>query len=422
MSSLNQTPTGERTRIAFFGMRNAGKSSLVNKFTNQTISIVSDVKGTTTDPVYKAMELLPLGPVQIIDTPGLDDEGELGAKRVMRAMDVLNVADMVIIVVDGVHLTKEIKDLRDVIIDRKLPYIIAFNKADKYNETKDLKETNFEEIKEQVKTTLDKPDALKEGFHINVSAKTGLNIDLLRDVAAAIAGHHKEEKVIVSDLLKPGDTVVLVVPIDKSAPKGRLILPQQQVIRDLLDNNITAMVTTDEMLADTMTRLVNPPNLVITDSQIFGFVNKTIDPSVPLTSFSILMARYKGDLPLLIKGASAIKDVKEGDKLLISEGCTHHIQCEDIGTVKLPRWIKEFTECTPEFFFTQGKEFPGEFEDYKAVIHCGGCMLGEKEMKNRIKNASSHGVPVTNYGILIAYMNGILKRSVAIFPEIPPLD
>lgn len=418
MSSLNQTPTGERTRIAFFGMRNAGKSSLVNKFTNQTISIVSDVKGTTTDPVYKAMELLPLGPVQIIDTPGLDDEGELGAKRVMRAMDVLNVADMAIIVVDGVNLTKEIQDLRDIIIERKLPYIIAFNKADKYQETKDLKETNFDEIKDQVKASLDKPDSLKEGFHITVSAKTGLNINLLKDVCAAIAGNHKEEKVIVADLLKPGDTVVLVVPLDKAAPKGRLILPQQQVIRDLLDHNITAMVTTDDQLADTMEKLVNPPKLVITDSQIFGFVNKTIDPSVPLTSFSILMARYKGSLPLLIKGASAIKGVKEGDKLLISEGCTHHRQCEDIGTVKLPNWIKEFTGFTPEFFFTSGKDFPGEFTDYKAVIHCGGCMLGEKEMKSRIRNAAGAGVPVTNYGILIAYMNGILKRSVAIFPEI----
>lgn len=418
MSSLNQTPSGERTRIAFFGMRNAGKSSLVNKFTNQTISIVSDVKGTTTDPVYKAMELLPLGPVQIIDTPGLDDEGELGAKRVMRAMDVLNVADMAIIVVDGVNLTKEIQDLRDVIIDRKLPYIIAFNKADKYQETKELTETKFEDIKNEIQARLNKPDSLKEGFHINVSAKTGLNINLLREVCAAIASDHKEEKAIVADLLNPGDTVVLVVPLDKAAPKGRLILPQQQVIRDLLDHNITAMVTTDEQLAATMGKLVEPPQLVITDSQIFGFVNKTISPSVPLTSFSILMARYKGSLPLLIKGASAIKNVSEGDKLLISEGCTHHRQCEDIGTVKLPNWIKEFTGCTPEFYFTSGKEFPGEFTDYKAVIHCGGCMLGEKEMKNRIKNAAGAGVPVTNYGILIAYMNGILKRSVAIFPEI----
>ena len=399
MSGMNQTPAGERVHIAFFGRRNAGKSSLVNAFTGQEMAIVSDVKGTTTDPVSKAMELLPLGPVQIIDTPGIDDEGALGELRVRRTRQVLNKTDLAILVVDaGIGMTAVEEELVSLLKQKNVPWILAWNKSD----------------------LLEKIPA-GEGNTIWVSALTGLHIHELKELAAKTALKEEAKRPLVSDLLEPGEVAVLVVPIDKAAPKGRLILPQQQTIRDILEAGASALVCRDSELPQTLERLAQPPKIVITDSQVFGKVSKMVPREVPLTSFSILMARYKGDLPLAVAGAAAVDSLKDGDKVLIAEGCTHHRQCDDIGTVKIPNWIRKRTGVEPEFIFSSGNSFPEDLSQFKMVIHCGGCTLPEREMKYRLACANDQGIPVTNYGILIAYLNGILKRTVEPFEGLAEL-
>ena len=399
MSGMNQTPAGERVHIAFFGRRNAGKSSLVNAFTGQEMAIVSDVKGTTTDPVSKAMELLPLGPVQIIDTPGIDDEGALGELRVRRTRQVLNKTDLAILVVDAtLGMTAVEEELVGLLKQKNVPWILAWNKSD-------LLETI----------------PAGEGNTIWVSALTGLNIHELKELAAKTALREEPKRPLVADLLEPGQVAVLVVPIDKAAPKGRLILPQQQTIRDILEAGASALVCRDSELPQTLERLAQPPKIVITDSQVFGKVSKMVPREVPLTSFSILMARYKGDLPLAVAGAAAVDGLKDGDKVLIAEGCTHHRQCGDIGTEKIPNWIRKRTGVEPEFVFASGNSFPEDLCGFKMVIHCGGCTLPEREMKYRLACAADQGIPVTNYGILIAYLNGILKRTVEPFEGLAEL-
>ncbi len=396
MSNFNQTPSGERIHIAFFGLRNAGKSSLVNAFTGQELSIVSDVLGTTTDPVSKAMELLPLGPVQIIDTPGIDDEGALGELRVQKTRNILRKADLAIFVRDASLPEQPAEQaLLTLIQAKEIPYIIANNKADL-----------LEEI----------PPA--EGNTLWVSALQGLHIHELKELAAKLALAEKKERPLIRDLLSPQDTVVLVVPIDEAAPKGRLILPQQQTIRDILEAEASALVCKDTHLEATLRSLSAPPKLVVTDSQVFGKVSKMVPPSIPLTSFSILMARMKGDLPLAVAGAKALDTIRSGDKILIAEGCTHHRQCNDIGSVKIPNWIKDYTKAQPEFIFCSGQSFPENLKDFRLVVHCGGCMLNDKEMQYRLKQCKEEGIPVTNYGILIAYLNGILPRTLEPFPKI----
>ena len=397
--SLNATPSGERVHIAFFGRRNAGKSSLVNAFTGQSLAIVSDVKGTTTDPVSKAMELLPLGPVQIIDTPGIDDVGELGALRVEKTKQVLRKTDLAIVVLDATApMDQADQALLALIKARELPHILAFNKAD-------LLET----VPESQENT------------IYVSAKTGCHIHGLKELAASLAQAAAQERPLGRDLLDPGDTAVLVVPIDKSAPKGRLILPQQQVIRDVLEAGASALVCRDTELSQTLAALAAPPKIVITDSQVFGKVDKLVPPAVPLTSFSILMARYKGDLPLTVAGVAALKTLREGEKVLIAEGCTHHRQCEDIGTVKIPKWLEGYTGKKFQYAFTSGGEFPEDLSSYALVIHCGGCTLNPKEMAARQRLAREQQVPITNYGVLIAALHGILPRALAPFPDVAAL-
>ena len=397
--SLNATPSGERVHIAFFGRRNAGKSSLVNAFTGQSLAIVSDVKGTTTDPVSKAMELLPLGPVQIIDTPGIDDVGELGALRVEKTKQVLRKTDLAIVVLDATApMDQADQALLALIKARELPHILAFNKAD-------LLET----VPESQENT------------IYVSAKTGYHIHELKELAASLAQAAAQKRPLVRDLLDPGDTAVLVVPIDKSAPKGRLILPQQQVIRDVLEAGASALVCRDTELSQTLAALAAPPKIVITDSQVFGKVDKLVPPAVPLTSFSILMARYKGDLPLTVAGVAALKTLREGEKVLIAEGCTHHRQCEDIGTVKIPKWLEGYTGKKFQYAFTSGGEFPEDLSSYALVIHCGGCTLNPKEMAARQRLAKEQQVPITNYGVLIAALHGILPRALAPFPDVAAL-
>ncbi|MBQ2818393.1 MAG: [Clostridia bacterium] len=391
--SLNAVPSSDRLHIAFFGLRNAGKSSLVNAVTGQELSVVSAVKGTTTDPVRKSMELLPLGPVVIIDTPGIDDEGELGEKRVKKAKRVLAQTEIAVLVVDScLGLSKADSELIDMFISRKLPYIIAYNKCDLLSSEPELPENG-----------------------IYVSALSKKNIDAFKEKLGSFAGS-KPEKHIVSDLLSPDDLVLLVIPIDESAPKGRLILPQQQTMRDILDSHCTVMACQDVDIPKTLSMLKAPPRLVITDSQAFGRVSKLVPPSISLTSFSILFARYKGDLAELIKGAAALSELRDGDKVLISEGCTHHRQCNDIGTVKMPGWIENFSGAKPEFSFTSGGEFPDDLSPYKVIVHCGGCMLNEAEMQHRISRAQESGVPIVNYGIAIAHMHGILRRSLEPFP------
>ncbi len=395
---LNEQTSGERLHIGFFGMRNAGKSSVVNAVTGQALSLVSDVKGTTTDPVKKAMELLPLGPVVIIDTPGVDDEGDLGKMRVRRAMQTLNQTDMAVLVVDATRgLAAPDRELIASFEAKKIPYIIAYNKSDLL----------------QTETV---PAA---GEHeIYVSAAENVNIHELRERMGHLVRVQENSRRIVADLLDPGDFVVLVVPIDKAAPKGRLILPQQQTIRDILDAGAVAIVTRDTELPQTLEKLGQPPKMVITDSQAFGRVSRDVPRDVPLTSFSILMARYKGDLAEAVRGASKLDDLRDGDVVLISEGCTHHRQCEDIGTVKMPAWIKKHTGKDIAFEFTSGGEFPEDLSKYALVVHCGGCMLNEREMKSRIRHSLDCGTPITNYGIAIAHMHGILARSVEPFPDI----
>ena len=397
--SLNATPSGERVHIAFFGRRNAGKSSLVNAFTGQDLAIVSDVKGTTTDPVSKAMELLPLGPVQIIDTPGLDDEGELGTLRVQRTKLVLRKTDLAILVADAASPLGETEQaLLDLCRARNIPWILVRSKADL-----------LEAIPEAGADT------------IYVSAKTGYHIHELKELAARLALGTENRRPLVSDLLQPGDTAVLVVPIDKAAPKGRLILPQQQVIRDALEAGAAALVCRETELNAALQGLNAPPKLVVTDSQVFGKVAQIVPQSVPLTSFSILMARYKGDLALTVAGAAAVRNLKDGDRVLIAEGCTHHRQCEDIGTVKIPRWLAESTGRTLQYDFCSGVEFPEDLTPYALVVHCGGCTLNPKEMAARQRLAVDQAVPITNYGVLIAAVHGILPRTLQPFPAIAAL-
>ena len=387
--SLNDTPMANRIHIGIFGKRNAGKSSIINAMTGQSLAIVSDVAGTTTDPVLKTMELLPLGPVVIIDTPGLDDVGELGLMRVQKAYQILNKTDIALVVVDGtVGITAEDERIIERIKLKNIPYLIVKNKMDLCEK------------------------AEEEDNIIFVSATTGKNIHELKERIGRLAQKEDENRKIVSDILQQGDFIVLVVPIDSAAPKGRLILPQQQTIRDVLEAGAAAIVTRDHELADTLKNLGKKPRLVITDSQVFGTVSKIVPDDVELTSFSILMARYKGDLEANVKGARALEHLKDGDKVLISEGCTHHRQCEDIGTVKLPRWIQEYTEKKLEFCFTSGTEFPLDLSEYALIVHCGGCTLNEREMKYRLKCAEDQNIPMTNYGICIAYLNGILERSI----------
>ena len=397
--SLNATPSGERVHIAFFGRRNAGKSSLVNAFTGQDLAIVSDVKGTTTDPVSKAMELLPLGPVQIIDTPGLDDEGELGTLRVQRTKLVLRKTDLAILVADATAPLGETEQaLLDLCRARNIPWILVRSKADL-----------LEAIPEAGADT------------IYVSAKTGYHIHELKELAARLALGTENRRPLVSDLLQPGDTAVLVVPIDKAAPKGRLILPQQQVIRDALEAGAAVLVCRETELTAALQGLNAPPKLVVTDSQVFGKVAQIVPESVPLTSFSILMARCKGDLALTVAGAAAVRNLKDGDRVLIAEGCTHHRQCEDIGTVKIPRWLAESTGKTLQYDFCSGVEFPEDLTPYALVVHCGGCTLNPKEMAARQRLAVDQAVPITNYGVLIAAVHGILPRTLQPFPAIAAL-
>ena len=396
---LNDRPSGERVHISFFGLRNAGKSSVVNAVTGQALSLVSQVKGTTTDPVQKAMELLPIGPVVIIDTPGIDDVGGLGQLRVQRALQVLDKTDVAILVVDGtLGMQPDDRQLTEQFQTRNIPYLVVYNKAD----------------------LLDAPLACQPN-EIAVSAKTGQNIYELKERIGRLAGAQENTKHLVADLIDPGDVVVLVTPIDSAAPKGRLILPQQQVIRDILDAGGINVVVKESELTAALAALGKRPKLVITDSQAFQAVNRDTPEDILLTSFSILMARYKGTLSAAVKAVRVLDTVQDGDKILISEGCTHHRQCQDIGTVKLPGWIRSFTKAEPEFCFSSGTEFPADLLQYKLVVHCGGCMLNEREMQSRSERAAAQNVPMTNYGIAIAYMHGILKRSVAPLPDIAKL-
>lgn len=403
--SMNQTPASERVHIGFFGRRNAGKSSVMNAVTGQDLAVVSDVRGTTTDPVYKSMELLPLGPVVMMDTPGIDDEGELGALRVRKSYQVLNKTDVAVLVIDGgVGVTPEDKALLKRIREKKIPYVIAVNK----------KELAAPDALEKIVDELSSED----GEIIAVSAAAGEGIDELKEQIAAATDTEEPERYIVRDLLKPSDMAVLVVPIDKAAPKGRLILPQQQTIRDILEADAVSVVVKETELKNVLGQFQNKPKMVITDSQAFEKVAADTPEDILLTSFSILFARYKGDLAAVVKGVTALDTLEDGDAILISEGCTHHRQCDDIGTVKLPRWIREYTGKEIRIETTSGTEFPDDLTKYKMIVHCGGCMLNEREMKYRLKCAEDQGVPMTNYGITIAYMKGILKRSVEVFPEI----
>ena len=392
--SLNAVPSANRVHISFFGRRNTGKSSLLNAVTGQDMAVVSDVKGTTTDPVQKAMELLPIGPVLLIDTPGMDDDQEgLGILRVKKAEQVLHKTDVAVLVAEaGKELTSMERQLIELFEKRKLPYLLVYNKMDLLSEEK-RPETDHE---------------------IYVSAQKGIHIFELKEKLGSLAGEGQEHP-LVKDLVSPGDFVLLVIPIDKAAPKGRLILPQQQVIRELLDTGAVPLAVQDDRVEDVLGRLGEKPRLVITDSQVFGNVSRAVPAAIPLTSFSILFARYKGILDGALKGAYTLDDLKDQDKVLISEGCTHHRQCNDIGTVKMPRWIETHTGKKPEFVFTSGTGFPEDLTPYRLVVHCGGCMLNEREMQWRRNQAVSQGVPMTNYGIAIAHMNGILQRSLEIF-------
>lgn len=392
---LNSTPSGERIHIGFFGRRNAGKSSVVNAVTGQDLAVVSDTLGTTTDPVYKAMELLPLGPVMIIDTPGFDDEGSLGELRIKKTKQVLNKTDVAVLIVDAQQgISDTDRQLISMFEAKELPFIIAYNKSDLLDNIKSSKDNE-----------------------IYISAKDKVNIYDLKEKIGKLSAAQSNEKRLVGDLLSEGDFVVLVVPIDSSAPKGRLILPQQQAIRDILEAGAISIVTRDTELKHALENLGKKPKMVITDSQAFKQVAKVVPEDIKLTSFSILMARYKGLLNSAVRGAKAIDSLENGDKVLISEGCTHHRQCEDIGTVKLPNWLKKHTGKQLEFDFSSGTEFPEDLSKYKLVIHCGGCMINEREVRYRMKCAEDQNVPITNYGTVIAFMNGILKRSLSVFED-----
>lgn len=401
---LNSTPSANRVHIGFFGRRNAGKSSVVNAVTGQELAVVSEIKGTTTDPVTKAMELLPMGPVVIIDTAGIDDEGALGELRVQKTRQILNKTDVAVLVMDGtVNVEEAEKELISIFREKKIPYVLAINKDDLRQQEDRLPE-----------------DMLpgEAGNIIRISARTGFQIEELKEKIAHLAVAEETKRQIVGDLLNPMDFVVLVAPIDSAAPKGRLILPQQQTIRDILESGAVSIVVREHELKETLRQLGQKPAMVITDSQVFAQVSADTPEEVLLTSFSILFARYKGNLKTAVQGAAAIENLQDGDKVLISEGCTHHRQCDDIGSVKIPRWLAAYTKKQLNICLSSGTEFPEDLSEYKLVIHCGGCMLGEREMKYRLKCAADQRVPVTNYGIAIAYMQGILRRSVELFPEV----
>ena len=397
--SLNSQPSAERIHIGFFGLRNAGKSSVVNAVTGQKLSLVSEVLGTTTDPVQKAMEILPLGPVVVIDTPGVDDEGELGEMRVRRARQTLSKTDVAVLVVDALKgLRPADRELIGLFEARKIPYLIAWNKADLLGEVPAPGERE-----------------------LYVSAATGANIYELKEAIGRLVRQPEADKKLVGDLIAPNDLIVLVTPIDAAAPKGRMILPQQQMIRDVLDHNAMNVVVKETQLEAALAALSVKPKMVITDSQAFGPVSRIVPEDMLLTSFSILFARYKGELDEAVRGAAALDRLKDGDVVLISEGCTHHRQCGDIGTVKLPAWLKGYTKKELRFEFTSGGEFPDDPSPYALVMHCGGCMLNEREMKSRIARAREAGVPITNYGIAIAQAHGILRRALSPFPQLQAL-
>ena len=405
---MNQTPASERVHISFFGKRNAGKSSVINAVTGQDLAIVSSVMGTTTDPVYKTMELLPLGPVMVIDTPGIDDEGELGALRVRKSYQVLNKTDIAILVIDSTAgKGEEELELIHRFHKKGIPYLIVYNKIDLLS---------TEKIK-------DLAMSVRAG-EVLVSASDGMNIQELKEKIASLKPEDTHKYPLIQDLIEPLDLVILVVPIDKATPKGRLILPQQQTIRDILERGALSLVVRDTELKSTLDHFLAQgvcPKLVVTDSQAFARVSKAVPENITLTSFSILFSRYKGELETQLKGVTALSSIEDGDRILIAEGCTHHRQCGDIGTCKMPEWIRNYTGKKPVFEFTSGTEFPGDVSSYKMVVHCGGCMLNEREMKYRIACCQDQGVPITNYGILIAQVTGILKRSLGPFPEMQKL-
>lgn len=405
---MNQTPASERVHISFFGKRNAGKSSVINAVTGQDLAIVSSVMGTTTDPVYKSMELLPLGPVVVIDTPGIDDEGELGALRVRKSYQVLNKTDIAILVVDSTTGKGEEEfALLHKFHEKHIPYLIVYNKIDLLS---------VEEIKNLAMSV--------RAGEVLASAADGMNIQELKEKIATLKPEDTHQYPLIQDLIEPLDLVILVVPIDKAAPKGRLILPQQQTIRDILERGALSLVVRDTELKSTLDHFLAQgvcPKLVVTDSQAFARVSKDVPENITLTSFSILFARYKGELETQLKGVAALSSIEDGDHILIAEGCTHHRQCGDIGTCKMPEWIRNYTGKEPVFEFTSGTEFPDDVSSYKMVVHCGGCMLNEREMKYRIACCQDQGVPITNYGILIAQVTGILKRSLGPFPEMQEL-
>ena len=400
MSSLNATPAGERVHIGLFGRRNAGKSSLINALTGQKLAVVADVPGTTTDPVLKAMELLPLGPVLMMDTAGIDDTGELGRLRVQKSLQVLNKTDIAILVIDSATgITEEDRKMLQRIQDKELSCVVVFTKADVVNQS----------------VANDFPSSIPQ---ISVSSTTGKNIRELKELLAHLVPQKKAPFPICADLIKSQDTVLLVTPIDSAAPKGRLILPQQQTIRDIIDRGAAAVITQENNVRNALDNMKKPPAMVITDSQAFGKVNQAVPEEINLTSFSILMARHKGNLEQAVLGVAALKHLQDGDQVLISEGCTHHRQCGDIGTEKLPKWIQDFTGKQFRFSWTSGTEFPTDLSLYKLIIHCGGCMLNEREMQYRYRCASDQNIPMTNYGLCIAYTHGILKRSLSVFPDL----
>lgn len=405
---MNQTPASERVHVSFFGKRNAGKSSIINAVTGQDLAIVSSVMGTTTDPVYKTMELLPLGPVMVIDTPGIDDEGELGALRIRKSYQVLNKTDIAILVIDSTAgKGEEELELIHRFHKKGIPYLIVYNKIDLLS---------TEKIK-------DLAMSVRAG-EVLVSASDGMNIQELKEKIASLKPEDTHKYPLIQDLIDPLDLVILVVPIDKAAPKGRLILPQQQTIRDILERGALSLVVRDTELKSTLDHFLAQgvcPKLVVTDSQAFARVSKAVPENITLTSFSILFSRYKGELETQLKGIAALSSIEDGDRILIAEGCTHHRQCGDIGTCKIPEWIRNYTGKKPVFEFTSGTEFPDDVSSYKMVVHCGGCMLNEREMKYRIACCQDQGVPITNYGILIAQVTGILKRSLGPFPEMQKL-
>ena len=393
---LNDTPSGERVHIGFFGRRNAGKSSLVNAVTGQELAVVSQTRGTTTDPVSKAMELLPVGPVVIIDTPGFDDEGALGELRVRKTRQVLNRTDVAVLVADSTEGLKECdRELIALFRQKEIPYLIAWNKCDLLTEIPE-----------------------ESASEIYVSATERIHIEELKEKIARLGKTEENKLMLVGDLIHPGDLVVLVIPIDKAAPKGRLILPQQQVIRDILEAEAAAVCVKEYELRETLDKFREPPALVITDSQVFAKVSADVPPEIPLTPVSILMARYKGLLDMAVRGVAAVEKLQDGDTVLIAEGCTHHRQCDDIGSVKIPRWLKNYTGKKLNIELCSGREFPDDLSKYALIIHCGGCMLNEREVRYRMKCAADQQVPITNYGIAIAYMQGILKRSIGIFPHL----